>query len=150
MQIRFKKLSDKAKKPIQGSADAAGWDFYATSRFTDEYGNLVFGTDIAVEIPKGYAGLIFPRSSICKQNLDLTNCVGVIDADYRGEVTAKFKGAFPIVGSNYNQDNQNKVYNIGDRIFQMIVMPYPIVEFVEADELTETERGANGYGSSGY
>lgn len=146
MQIRFKKLSDKAKKPIQGSADAAGWDFFATSRFTDEYGNLVFGTDIAVEIPKGYVGLLFPRSSICKQNLYLTNCVGVIDADYRGEITAKFKGALPI-----NRMNPNPIdcYKVGERICQIVIVPFVNVRWDEVDELSNTKRGTGGYGSTG-
>jgi dUTP pyrophosphatase len=85
-------------------------------------------------------GLVFPRSSVYKTGFSLTNCVGVIDSDYRGEIMAKF-------ADTYLGDVEG--YEVGDRICQMIIMPVPEVEYVEADKLSSTERGAGGYGSTG-
>ena len=95
---------------------------------------------IAMEIPEGYVGLIFPRSSIHKTSMRLTNAVGVIDSGYRGEISAVFDV------SGYDEVN---FYNVGDRAAQIIIMPYPHVEFEEAEELSSTERGTGGFGSSG-
>lgn len=141
MKIKFKKLVDGAVAPKQGSKVAAGFDLTATSkRWNREFSVWEYGTGISVEIPQGYAGFVFPRSSIYKTGLTLTNCVGVIDSDYRGEIMAKF-------ADTYLGDVEG--YQVGDRICQMIIMPVPKVEYVEADELSETERGAGGYGSTG-
>ena len=124
------------------------------------------------EIPEGYAGFIFPRSSNHKSGLLLTNSVGILDSCYRGEVTAKFASRTKLsrpakfweklkllFGSNPEGRNMavttNEVwnkdinYNIGDRVAQMVILPYPKVEFVEVDELSDTERGTGGYGSTG-
>jgi dUTP pyrophosphatase len=114
-------------------------DLVATSRSVDDKGNIVYGTGLAFEIPKGYVGLIFPRSSLSKYGLMLTNHVGVIDSGYRGEVTAKFK----VISGN------PEIYKVGDRIAQMIIMPYPKVEFTDTDVLSDSERGTGGYGSTG-
>ncbi len=136
MQIRFKKLKPQAKAPMRGSAKAAGWDVYACGggRYDAEHGVTEYGTGLALEIPDGFVGLLICRSSRYRTKTQLP--VGVIDSDYRGEVMAKFKGRrFP--------------YADGERIAQLVVVPVPEVEYVETDALTETQRGANGYGSTG-
>lgn len=139
MKIRFKKLNPDAVAPVQGTPGSAGYDLTALTVSEDPTGLPVihYGTGIAVEIPKGYAGFIFPRSSCYKFGMDLTNCVGVIDSDYRGEVKAVF------------MDYYGQGYKKGDRIAQMIIMPVPEIEFEEADHLSDTGRGTGGYGSTG-
>ena len=140
----------------------AGIDLTATSKWNDEHGNVCFGTNRAFEIPKGYVGLIFPRSSNAKQQLLLSNSVGIIDSGYRGEVMLKFKSSASsfslktLIKLIFNQDakttliNNYKIsYNVGDRIGQIIILPYPQIEFEEAEELSETERNTGGYGSTG-
>lgn len=117
----------------------AGLDLTAVSARLDDDGNIVYGTGLAFEIPKGYVGLIFPRSSISRTNLILSNSVGVLDSGYRGEVTFKFKQV-PRHGDAYLR---------GERIGQIVIIPYPQIEFVVTEELSETERGTGGYGSSG-
>ena len=119
----------------------AGIDLTATSKSYDEFGNVVYGTNRAFEIPEGYVGLLFPRSSNANKDLILSNSVGVLDSGYRGEVMFKFK-------SSYGHYTEN-TYNIGDRIGQLIILPYPTIEFEESDELTTTERNTQGYGSTG-
>ena len=140
MKIKFKKLSASAVMPRKAHVSDAGFDMTCT-RFEVTNGELfTYHTDIAVEIPDGHVGLLFPRSSIYKQDLLLTNSVGVIDSGYRGEVMFKFK---PIA---YEVKQH---YQVGDRIGQLIIIPYPYIEFVEAEELSDSERGEGGYGSSG-
>ena len=142
MKIKFKKLSENAVMPKRGSEWAAGYDLTATSKkWNREFSVWEYGTGIAVEIPDGYVGLIFPRSSIYKTGFSLTNSVGVIDSDYRGEIMAKF-------ADTYLGDVEG--YKVGDRICQMIIMPVPEVEYVEVEELSETERGCGAYGSTGH
>lgn len=191
MKVRFKKLSPKAVIPARKHQTDAGFDLTATSCVFDEDGNATYGFGLAVEIPKGYVGLIFPRSSICEKDLSLSNAVGVIDSGYRGEIKAKFKPTLTFVDNNtapadlypddikpddYKGLNQTdlstqevtfngrnadypdlnegcfpfppRVYKVGDRIAQIIIMPYPDIEFEEADELSETDRGDGGFGSS--
>lgn len=140
MKVRIKKVHPDAIVPKYAKSGDAGLDLAATSCMVDECGNLVYGTGLAFEIPEGYVGLVFPRSSLSKYDLTLANHVGVVDSGYRGEVTAKFRQTKGI---------KSKIYSVGDRIAQMIVMPYPTVEFVEVDELSTTERGEGGYGSTG-
>ena len=144
MEIKFKKLSEKASTPVKAHKTDAGFDLTATHATSEinECGQfvLVYHTDLAVEIPDGYVGLVFPRSSISKKSLYQCNCVGVIDSGYRGEIMVKFK--------NTTGDSVPAVYNIGERIAQMIIMPYPEVEFVEADKLGESDRGEGGFGST--
>ena len=138
LKIKFKKLNSNAVMPRQGTNGAAGFDLTAVSLKTTET-TLKYDTGIAVEIPPGYVGLAFPRSSICKTGLSLANSVGVIDSDYRGSISFVFyKGAELI-----------EPYSYGDRIGQLVIVPIPEVEFVEAEELSETERGEGGYGSTG-
>lgn len=139
MEIRIKKLRDNAVIPAKAHTTDAGFDLTATSKEKDAYGNIVYGTGIALEIPENHVGLLFPRSSNAKKDLLLTNSVGVIDSGYRGELMLKFKN-IGFIKSHYN---------IGDRIGQLIIIPYPEVTFVETDELSETQRGNGGYGSTG-
>lgn len=140
MQINYKKLSGSAKSPYKAHKEDAGWDLTANS-ISIEHDTITYGTGISVYIPKGYVGLIFPRSSVASKDLILSNCVGVIDSGYTGEIKAKFKK------TKINGITQH--YNIGDRICQMIIIPYPDIEFIEADALPESERGDGGYGSTG-
>ena len=143
LDIRFKKLCKEAKTPKYAHKGDAGLDIVATSKNFDKEGNVVYGTGIALQIPKGYVGLIFPRSSNAKYDLLLTNCVGVIDSTYRGEVMFKFK---PIKKRLLSKP---KTYNVGDRVGQLIIMPYPKVTLREVKELSITKRGEGGYGSTG-
>lgn len=154
MKVRLKKLDPKAVVPKKAHLTDAGFDLVATSMEIDADGNLCYGFGIAVEIPKGYVGLIFPRSSNAKKDLALSNCVGCIDSGYRGEIKAKFKAAFNCQWGalgvlSVTKAKSLRVYEVGDRIAQIIIMPYPEVEFEEADELSESDRGEGGYGSTG-
>ena len=137
MQVRFKKLHPDAVIPQYAKPGDAGLDLTAVScRFEND--QVIYGTGLAVEIPDGYVGLIFPRSSVYKTGLVLSNCVGVADSGYRGELGARFYTA------GYGMD-----YGPGDRICQLVILPYPQIEPVEAEELSSTERGTGGWGSSG-
>lgn len=142
MQVNIKKLHEDAVIPSYAKDGDAGMDLTATSKSYDEHGNVVYGTGLAFEIPNGYVGLLFPRSSNTKKDLILGNSVGVIDSGYRGEVVLKFKAALK------DQHRMKEIYEIGDRIGQIIIMPYPQVEFVEVDELSSSDRGVGGFGST--
>lgn len=171
LKVKIKKLNENAVIPTYSKYGDAGMDLVATSKSFDEYGNVVYGTGLSIEIPKGYVGLLFPRSSNAKQQLLLSNSVGVIDSGYRGEVMLKFKSTlgnvveqileegndfhsyvnelYSVDGiSNYKKRQIND-YQIGDRIGQIIILSYPQIEFEESEELSETERGNGGYGSTG-
>lgn len=149
MEVRIKKLYADAIVPMRAHATDAGYDLYAHSKAFDDDGNIVYGTGIAFEIPRGYVGLIFPRSSNAEKDLLLSNSVGVIDSGYRGEVSFKFKAVY-ISWMHYDLYHRAEAeYEIGDRIGQIIIMPYPEVEFLEVDELTPSDRGEGGYGSTG-
>jgi len=139
MKVKVMKLDAGAIIPKYAKAGDAGMDLYAVTESFDEHGNYVYGTGLAMEIPEGHVGLIFPRSSISKTAHSLRNAVGVIDSGYRGEIMLKF---------DINTLN-SPVYKVGDRIAQIIILPYPQVEFEEAWELSKTERGTGGFGSSG-
>lgn len=136
LNIKIKKVTSTAQLPTKAHATDAGYDLYASSCHYED-GMLHFGTGVAVEIPAGYVGLVFPRSSIANTHLTLSNSVGVIDSGYRGEIKAKFR------------KGGTRGYNVGDRIAQLIIMPYPEVTFEEVDELSDSDRGEGGYGSSG-
>lgn len=138
MNVKIKKLNPTAIIPQYKKLEDAGMDLYCIS--TEIEGDcLICKSGIAVEIPSGYVGLLFPRSSISKTGLRLLNSVGVIDAGYRGEITAKF----------HIYDGRKGTYSTGDRFAQMIIIPFPYIEFIESEELTETERADGGYGSTG-
>lgn len=138
MKVKIKKLKPNAVIPAYAHTTDAGMDLTATSIEWDSDGNVVYGTGLAFEIPEGYVGLLFPRSSNAKKDLILTNSVGVLDSGYRAEVFFKFK---PI--------KEGGIYTIGDRIGQLIILPYPKIEFEEAGELSDSDRGMGGYGSTG-
>lgn len=140
MKVRIKKLHPNATIPKYSKPGDAGMDISCVDvKYTDQY--IEYNTGLAFEIPEGYVGLLFPRSSLSNKDLALSNSVGVIDSSFRGEITFRFKR----LGDTFIR----KIYEIGDRVGQLIVMPYPKVELVLSDELTETERGTGGYGSSG-
>lgn len=142
MKVLIKKLTPEAVVPTYAKEGDAGQDLTATSmKITDEY--IEYGTGLAFELPEGYVGLLFPRSSISKKYLTLSNSVGVLDSGYRGEVTFRFKYG------NGVEDMPQHRYAIGDRIGQIMIIPYPKVEFTVTEQLLDSERGTGGYGSSG-
>lgn len=131
-----------ATVPKRSTDGAAGYDLTATTVKMEVGKQIIYtvGTGIAMEIPSGYVGLVFPRSSVYKTGLSLCNCVGVIDSDYRGEITAKF----------YLMGNDSSlVYLKGERCLQLIIMPIPQIDFEVSLELSKTVRGIGGYGSTG-
>ena len=153
MKVNVKKLDSNAVVPTYGRHGDAGMDLTAVSKEYDEHGNVCYGTQLAFEIPNGFVGLLFPRSSNTKKDLILGNSVGVIDSGYRGEVVLKFKA----IDTQYLQDGKltflkrdfMKEYNIGDRVGQIVIMPVPQIELNVVDELSTTDRGVGGFGSSG-
>ena len=147
MKVKIKKLHEDAVVPKYAHESDAGMDLHCVRRGWDDYGNVVYFTGLAFEIPSGFVGLLFPRSSVCKKELSLTNSVGVIDSGYRGEVMLKFSNT-----ENPKEPylyTEGKIYEVGERIGQLIIMPYPKIEFVLSDELGDSERGVGGYGSTG-
>lgn len=143
IKIKVKKLNENAVIPKYSKIGDAGMDLTITSIIDETTTDVTYGFGIAMEIPKGYVGLVFPRSSIRKYDLALTNCVGVIDSGYRGELQATFKK------TNWLKSNESEKYNIGDRGAQIMIIPYPNIDFVESDELSDSERGSGGFGSTG-
>lgn len=143
MEIKFKKLDPRAVAPVRAHNTDAGFDLVATQITTEinECGQLVlvYHTGLAIEIPDGYFGLLVPRSSIFKKSLALTNSAGIIDAGYRGEVMAKFKTTTDVVPA---------VYREGDKFAQLLILPVADATFTEALELSATDRGDGGYGST--
>ena len=142
MQVRFQKRHPDATMPTQGTPGSAGYDMTAVS-MERKNDLIVYDTGIAIEIPAGYVGLVFQRSSVYKTGLMLCNAVGVIDSDYRGSISFVYRNLLGVGGRDCAH------YGIGDRIGQIVFMPVPKVELVESDVLTETARGAGGYGSTG-
>lgn len=139
MKVKVKKLVENAVIPHYAKSGDAGLDLTATS--VDIKGDKVtYGCGLAFEIPKGYFGLAVPRSSNSKKDLLLTNSAGIIDSGYRGEVTAVF-----IAYDN----KEESLYKVGERFAQLVILPYPEIELEEAEELSATERGTGGYGSTG-
>lgn len=140
MQIRIKKLNNDAIIPVYAKSGDAGLDLIATEVLEDTNNHIKYGTGLAIEIPEDYVGLIFPRSSVTKTNLYLANSVGVIDSGYRGEIMVVF---------NKTRNIHKTEYKIGDKVAQIIILPYPQIKLVEAEELSNTERGEGGFGSTG-
>ena len=140
MKVGVKRLHPNAVIPKYAKPGDAGLDLTAVEIINDEGFQVTYKTGLAFEIPLGYVGLIFPRSSVRNYQLDLSNCVGVIDSGYRGEVQFTFNKLAGI---------PSKKYEVGDRVGQMIIMPYPEVSLVEMENLSSTERGEGGFGSSG-
>ena len=146
LEVKIKKLHKDAVIPKYETVGSVGMDLTAVSKEYDKHGNIVFGTGLAIQIPEGYYADLRPRSSISKYDLVLANSVGTIDSDYRGELILKFK---PSVYFGVNRgDDDGVMYDVGDRIAQLVILPYPKVSFVEVDELSDTERGTGGFGST--
>jgi dUTP pyrophosphatase len=145
MDVRIKKLHKDAVIPVYAKPGDAGLDLVATEKLTETAKQVSYGTGISVEIPYGYVGLVFPRSSVRKYELELSNSVGVIDSGYRGEIQLTFNKT--IVGEIYAPSAN--IYETGDKIGQLVILPYPHINLVEVDELSETERGDGGFGSTG-
>ncbi len=143
MKINIKKLSDTAKLPERGSAYAAGYDLFADLKEAVEIApkqTLMINTGVAMEIPEGYWGGIFARSGLSsKEGLRPANCVGVVDADYRG----------PICVALHNDSEVVRTVVPGQKVAQLVVVPFLTVEFEEVTELSDTVRGVSGFGSTG-
>lgn len=145
MDIRIKKLNENAVIPQYAKHGDAGCDLTAISYEYDEEKDChIYGTGLAFEIPEGYVGLLFPRSSNRKTNAYLCNHVGVLDSGYRGEVMLSFK-----TRDSKLVAQPQAPYKVGDRIGQIIVVAYPLIKYIESEELSETERGIGGHGSTG-
>ena len=140
MKVLFKKLHPEAVKPKFGKPGDAGADLVATVAWATE-SQIVYGTGLAVEIPEGMVGLVFPRSSVRNYALSMANSVGVIDSGYRGEIMVTF--------NIKTSHNTRELYKIGDRVAQLVIVPVPLIQYVETKELSETSRGEGGHGSTG-
>lgn len=153
MNVKIKKLSDKAVIPSYAKPGDAGMDLTAVKVEYDKHRQcFVYYSDLAFEIPEGYVMLLFPRSSNARTNAYLTNSVGVIDSSYRGNVMACYK----LKGENVdNLISEEQIienyapYQQGERFGQIMILPYPTINFIETDKLSETKRGVGGYGSTG-
>ena len=143
MEVKVKRLNEKALLPYRGSASAAGYDLRACSDepIVVKSGETAkIGTGLAFELPEGYFGGVFARSGLAvKQGLRPANCVAVIDSDYRGELIVPL----------HNDSNEPQTIEPNERIAQLVILPYLSVDFIEADELPETGRGAGGFGHTG-
>lgn len=141
MNIKFKKLVSHAMIPTKATEGSLGYDLFALDYFYDRDNDFhEFGTGLAISIPPRYVGLLFPRSSISKTGLMLANSVGVIDNDYIGEIKFRFKEI----------NKYLEKYNVGDRVGQLLVIPcINDINFIETNELNDTDRGEGGFGSSG-
>ncbi len=139
MQVRIKKEHPDSKIPSYAKPGDAGMDLTAVGvTYSDD--KVTYETGLAFEIPEGYVGLVFPRSSNCKKDLLLTNSVAVIDSGYRGTVKMVYRHA---------KDAAPAEYVVGDRVGQILILPYPQIEFVEAQALSESVRGTGGFGHTG-
>ena len=138
--VKVKKLHSNAIIPSYSKIGDAGMDLTITSIIENTSFSVSYGFGLSIEIPKGFVGLIFPRSSVRNYELSLTNCVGVIDSGYRGEIQATFR-------KHSGLDSIS--YKVGDRGAQIVILPYPQVTMVESSELSNTERGEGGFGSTG-
>jgi dUTP pyrophosphatase len=140
--VRFMKLKPNAVTPSYAKDGDAGLDLSATDIISETGIQIAYGTGIAVEIPRGYVGLVVPRSSVRNYALSLANCIGIIDSGYRGEIVLTFN-------KKYLEVFGNTTYNVGDRIGQLIIIPYPQIQLIEAEELSSTERNTGGHGHTG-
>jgi dUTP pyrophosphatase len=159
LSVRFKKLHPKAVTPTYAKDGDAGLDLTATRMFMGT-NYIQYDTGIAVEIPDGYVGLVFPRSSITKMaaGVSLKNSVGVIDSGYRGEIILRFdvpSESFRIDAETFRYVTKDgfqeelAIPQIGERIGQLMIIPYPTIYLEEVDELSSTDRGEGGFGSTG-
>ena len=143
MEVRFKKLNDLAKIPTRGSKFSAGYDLYAATNKDIQippHSTVKIETGLAMDLPNGYFGAIVARSGIAtKRGLRPINCLGVCDFDYKGEYIVAL----------HNDTTETKTVQAGERIAQLILLPYQDIDFKEVDELSDTDRGSDGFGSSG-
>ena len=138
--IKLKKLVEHAEIPKLATEGAAGFDLVGLDYYYDHNNKFhEFGTGLAIELPPGYEAQIRPRSSISKTSLVIVNSPGTIDSDYRGEIKVRFKEI----------DDRGVLYDVGDRIAQLVIQKLPEVTIVEAAELGSTNRGTGGFGSTG-
>jgi dUTP pyrophosphatase len=140
VMVKVKKLDPNAVIPSYSKVGDAGMDLTITREIENTSFSVSYGFGIAMEIPKGFVGLVFPRSSVRNQDLILSNCVGVIDSGYRGELQATFKKTNGL---------DSLKYKVGERGAQIIILPYPQVFMTEVPELSNSERGEGGFGSTG-
>mgnify|MGYP003129364934 FL=1 len=144
MKVKFLKLVDTAVTPSYAKPGDAGMDITAIAhKINTEHNFIEYHTGLAFEVPEGHVGLLFPRSSVSKKDLSLANCVGVVDSGYRGEITFRYKFDSDSYFANV------KRYEDGDRVGQLVIMPYPEIELQEVNHLTTSTRGVGGYGSTG-
>jgi len=147
------KKTNNVLTPKYAIGGDAGLDLTAAQVLKSDYKSVIYDTEIAFEIRDGYVGFVFPRSSVRKYDLIMANSVGVIDSNFRGNIQVSFKRTFNgsvkyllnKIGFRFNLNE----YEIGDRICQIIILPYPQIELVVKDELSETNRGESGHGSTG-
>lgn len=153
LQVKIKKLHQDAVVPKYETSGSVGMDLTAVSKSYDGDNNVVYGTGLAIEIPEGYYADLRPRSSISKYDLVLANSIGTIDSDYRGELILKFKPTHNLYqcedGDARFSSKSRKHYDVGDRVAQLVILPYPKIKFVEVDELDQSDRGVGGFGSTG-
>jgi dUTP pyrophosphatase len=140
VMVKVKKLDPNAVIPSYSKVGDAGMDLTITREIENTSFSVSYGFGIAMEIPKGFVGLVFPRSSVRNQDLILSNCVGVIDSGYRGELQATFKKTNGL---------DSLKYKVGERGAQIVILPYPQVFMTEVPELSNSERGEGGFGSTG-
>ena len=145
LKVKFKKLNADAKLPVKGSLEAACYDVYAHS-ITETNGKVKVGLGFKTEIPKGYKGIIVPRSNLTKHYWVLNHSFGVVDSDYRGEWMAIFTS---IYGAPFLNEYQPFPYKIGERVAQIYFEKVVDVEFEEVEHLDSSERGEGGFGSTG-
>ena len=156
MRVKFKKLHEDAVLPSYAKAGDAGLDITTISdrvaansgQDKNQWYYIEYKTGLSAEIPEGHVGLLFPRSSISKSALSLANSVGVIDSGYRGEICFRFKIDAGLVGQA-GEEYKPSIYKKGDKIGQLMILPYPTIEPEFVDELSESERGQGGWGSTG-
>ena len=140
LKVKFKRLVKHAFTPEYAKPGDAGMDLVAIDSYKNhDFKFIEYGTGIAVEIPEGYVGLVYPRSSISKTPHTLANSVGVIDSGYRGEIKLRMR---------YVDEREDMEYSFGDKVGQLIIVPYPQVELEEIEELSTSERGEGGFGST--
>ena len=141
MKMKIKRLDEKAVIPKRGSASAAGYDIYSIEEVSLPPGETkLIKTGLSMEIPENYLGGVFARSGLAvKEGIRPANCVAVIDADYRGELMVPL----------HNDSKEERRITVGERIAQLVILPFLPVEFEETDELSETVRGEGGFGSTG-
>lgn len=140
LEVKFKKLYKDSVAPVKASDGAGAFDLTAHSIELKCCNKIIYSTGIAMQIPDGYVGILAPRSSVYKKGLMLSNSIGIIDSDYRGEIKAVF---------NLPGNIPDDLYKVGERCCQLLIVPIPVVTLVESNNLDETKRGTGGFGSTG-